>query len=108
METKVCRYLTAEEMEKAREDCPIDFGFGLSRQDLIYLGLAAYAAVNQAKVRTWLSGTSYAPFSLLAIPFLVDFLGGDDDHKLVGLDLCLDMEDILILGGLAYAAVRFS
>lgn len=108
METKVCRYLTAEEAEEAREDCPIDFGFGLSRQDLIYLGLAAYAAVNRTDVQNWLRGNTYAPFSLLAIPFLVDFLGGDDDHKLIGLDLCLDMEDILVLGGLGYAAARFS
>lgn len=108
MTNAVCRDLTAAEVNalirRKDDDCLIDLD--LSRQDLIYMGLIAYAIVNRNK----LSGLArqYPQYLLAApivLPYLIELLGGGDDRTVI--DLCLDMQDILVLGGLTYAAVTF-
>jgi hypothetical protein len=95
--------LTAEEARRAERggDDLIDIGFELTRQDLIYLGLAAYVIRNRQAVQ------DLPPHYLLAVPFLVNLLAGNDDHSVIDFDMSLDFQDILVLGGLGYAAVKF-
>ena len=82
------------------DDCLFDLDLDFSRQDLLYLGLAGYLVTNRGAL------DKIPREFLLAAPLLVKFLGGDDD-PVVGIDVCVDVEDILILG-LAFAALQWS
>ena len=108
MTRAACRDLTEAEagalIRRKDDDCLIDLE--LSRQDLIYMGLIAYAFINRNRLGNLArQNPQYLLAAPIVLPLLIELLGGDDDRAVI--DLCLDMQDIIVLGGLTYAAVTF-